>query len=141
MEDNDTNQSHDDVISLVALIQNTIVGHICFSPVTIESKAKKQSGEWGSHQWQYCLPFRDRELALNWFEAALLEWKKAFPFIIVLGHASYYLRFAFEPASHYRIRCEWDVPDTAFMILLLDESQMRESAGIARYLPEFAEAI
>jgi len=67
--------------------------------------------------------------------------KKAFPFIIVLGHASYYLRFAFEPASHYRIRCEWDVPDTAFMILLLDESQMRESAGIARYLPEFAEAI
>jgi len=58
------------------------------------------------------------------------------PFLV-----SYYPRFGFEPASHYRIRCEWNVPDTAFMILLFDESQMRESAGLAQYLPEFAEAI
>jgi hypothetical protein len=55
--------------------------------------------------------------------------------------ASYYPRFGFEPASHYRIQCEWDVPDTAFMILLLDESEMHESTGLARYLPEFAEAM
>jgi len=55
--------------------------------------------------------------------------------------ASYYPRFGFEPASHYKIRCEWNVPDTAFMILLLNEFEMRESAGLARYLPEFAEAI
>jgi len=51
------------------------------------------------------------------------------PFLV-----SYYPRFGFEPASHYRIRCEWNVPDTAFMILLLDEPQMRKSAGLARYL-------
>jgi len=66
-------KSSNDLISLVAVAQNTIVGHIFFSPVTIESKAKKQSGEWGSPQWQYCLPTRDKELALNWFETALRE--------------------------------------------------------------------
>jgi hypothetical protein len=55
--------------------------------------------------------------------------------------ASYYPRFGFDSASHYRIQCEWDVPDTAFMILLLDESEMHESTGLARYLPEFAEAM
>jgi len=67
--------------------------------------------------------------------------KKGLPFIIVLGHTSYYPRFGFEPASHYGIRCEWDVPDTVFMILLLDESRMHASVSLARYLPEFAEAM
>jgi len=40
-------QSRDDLISLVASIQNTIVGHILFSPATIESKAKKTIRERG----------------------------------------------------------------------------------------------
>jgi putative acetyltransferase len=63
------------------------------------------------------------------------------PFIIVLGHPEYYPRFGFEPASRHGIRSEWEVPDEAFMILSLSKSQMRDMSGIAKYRPEFAEAV
>jgi putative acetyltransferase len=135
-------RSSNDLISLVAVIKSTIVGHIFFSPVTIESKANKTIRGMGLAPMAVLPAFQRQgvgtELVRDGIERVR---KKDFPFIIVLGHASYYPRFGFEPASHYRIRCEWDVPDTAFMILLLDESRMRESAGLARYLPEFAQAM
>jgi putative acetyltransferase len=45
----------------------------------------------------------------------------------------------FELANRCGIRCEWEVPDEAFMILVLDESEMQGSSGVARYRPEFSE--
>jgi len=134
-------RSCNDLISLVALIKRTIVGHICFSPATIESKVKTIQGM-GLAPMSVLPAFQRQGIGTELVRDGIERVKKkGFPFIIVLGHASYYPRFGFEPASHYGIRCEWDVPDSAFMILLLDESQMRESAGLARYLPEFAEAM
>jgi putative acetyltransferase len=61
------------------------------------------------------------------------------PFIIVLGHPAYYPHFGFTPASQYGIRCEWDVPDGAFMIRLLDPEVMADVSGLAKYRPEFHE--
>ena len=60
------------------------------------------------------------------------------PFVIVIGHSTYYPRFGFVPASRYRISCEWEVPDEAFMILVLDETKMAGVSGLARYRQEFA---
>jgi putative acetyltransferase len=135
-------QSCNDLISLVAVAQNTIVGHIFFSPVTIESKAKKTILGMGLAPMAVLPAFQRQGVGTELVRDGIARVrKKGLPFIIVLGHASYYPRFGFEPASHYGIRCEWEVPDTAFMILLLDESQMHDSAGLARYLPEFAEAM
>jgi len=62
-------------------------------------------------------------------------------FVVVLGHPQYYPRFGFERASRYGIRSEWQVPDEAFMILMLDESEMRSVSGVAKYRLEFAEAL
>jgi putative acetyltransferase len=63
------------------------------------------------------------------------------PFIMVLGHPEYYPRFGFEPASHRRIRSQWEgVPDEAFMILILNENAMSGVHGVARYRGEFDEA-
>jgi putative acetyltransferase len=61
--------------------------------------------------------------------------------VIVLGHADYYPRFGFEPASRYGVRSEWEVPDEAFMILVLNESVVQGISGVARYRPEFVEAV
>ena len=63
------------------------------------------------------------------------------PFVIVLGHADYYPRFGFEPATHFGIRSEWEVPDEAFMILVLDDSELNGISGVAKYRAEFAEAM
>jgi putative acetyltransferase len=60
------------------------------------------------------------------------------PFIIVVGHADYYPRFGFRPASEHGIKCEWDVPDDVFMLLVLDETKMEGLSGLARYRHEFS---
>ncbi len=59
------------------------------------------------------------------------------PFVIVLGHPGYYPRFGFERASAHGIRCQWPVPDEAFMIRVFSPLAMAGAAGVARYRPEF----
>jgi putative acetyltransferase len=63
------------------------------------------------------------------------------PFIVVLGHPAYYPRFGFRPAAASRIRCRWDVPEDAFMVLPLDELRMKGVAGLADYRPEFSQLL
>jgi hypothetical protein len=60
------------------------------------------------------------------------------PFVVVVGHANFYPRFGFRPASIYGITCEWEVPDEAFMVLTLDHSKMNDVSGLAQYRPEFS---
>ena len=134
-------QSGDDLISLVAIIQNKIAGHILFSPATIEGKDKTIRGM-GLAPMAVLPEYQRQGIGAELIRTGIERVKKAgYPFVIVLGHAEYYPRFGFEPASRYGIRCEWEVPDNAFMILVLNESEMQQSAGLARYQPEFAEAM
>jgi putative acetyltransferase len=44
----------------------------------------------------------------------------------------------FVTASHHGIRCQWEVPDEAFMLLPLDPSRLQGMSGLARYRDEFA---
>jgi putative acetyltransferase len=60
------------------------------------------------------------------------------PFIIVVGHADYYPRFGFRPASEHGIKCEWEVPDDVFMLLVLDQAKMEGVSGLAGYRHEFS---
>ena len=60
------------------------------------------------------------------------------PFIIVVGHANFYPRFGFKPASTCGITCEWEMPDDVFMVLALDHARMAGISGLAKYRPEFS---
>jgi len=61
---------------------------------------------------------------------------------VVLVHPNYYPRFGFLPASRYGIRCQWaGVPDSAFMILVFEETVLKGVSGIARYRDEFEQAV
>ena len=56
--------------------------------------------------------------------------------VLVLGHATYYPRFGFTPASGYGIRPPFDVPDEAMMALALDDTRP-VPAGTLRYPAAF----
>lgn len=43
--------------------------------------------------------------------------------VVVLGHAEYYPRFGFTPASRWQIRAPFEAPDEAMMALALDPAQ------------------
>lgn len=53
------------------------------------------------------------------------------------GHAEYYPRFEFAPASRWGIKCPFEVPDEAFMALELQPNALANTAGTVKYPPAF----
>ncbi|MEV5989636.1 N-acetyltransferase [Streptomyces sp. NPDC052051] len=56
--------------------------------------------------------------------------------VLVLGHAGYYPRFGFTPASRFGIRAPFDVPDEAMMAMALDGTRP-VPAGTIQYPAAF----
>jgi putative acetyltransferase len=130
-----------DLLSLVAMRQNEIVGHILFSPVIVESESRTIQGM-GLAPLAVSPQYQRQGIGSELIRAGIAELKsRRCPFVIVLGHPQYYPRFGFEPASRFGIRSEWQVPDEAFMILILNESKTQGISGVAKYRLEFAETI
>ena len=132
----------DDLLSLVAVHDGEVVGHVLFSPATIEGDQQVIRGV-GLAPMAVLPDHQRKGIGSKLIGAALaILGDRQCPFVIVLGHPEYYPRFGFEPASKYGIRCQWEgVPDEAFMLLVLDESVVRGVSGVARYRDEFDEAM
>lgn len=128
------------LLSLVAIVEDQLVGHILFSPVTIESDRGISKGM-GLAPMAIIPDYQRRGIGSELVRSGLAMLKDTTcPFVIVLGHPEYYPRFGFERASKYGIRSQWDgVPDDAFMILVLDDSAMYGISGVAKYRNEFDE--
>ncbi len=123
------------LLSLVATLNDRVVGHIMYSPVSIDGK-----GRGAALGPMAVIPERQRQgIGSKLIEAGNQKLKDAgCPFIIVVGHADYYPRFGFRPASEHGIKCEWDVPDDVFMLLVLDQAKMEGVSGLAKYRHEFS---
>jgi putative acetyltransferase len=90
-----------DVLSLVAESDGEIVGHILFSPVTIEDGSQSRQGMGLAPV--AVTPDRQRQGIGSELVQAGLEIlrKQRCPFVIVVGHPAFYPRFGFVPASRY----------------------------------------
>ena len=130
------------LLSLVALAGGRVVGHILFSPVTIEGTFGILKGM-GLAPMAVLPEFQRKGVGSELVQTGIeILNKSKCPFIIVLGHPEYYPRFGFERASLYGIKSQWEgVPDPAFMILWLYRTMIDHVSGVARYRDEFNEAI
>ena len=122
------------LLSLVAIVDGEVVGHIMYSPATINQTTGAALGPMS------VLPeFQRQGIGSRLAEAGNQRLKEqGCPFIIVVGHAEYYPRFRFTPASKHGIRCEWDFPDDVFLIAVLDSAKMQNVSGLAKYRHEFS---
>jgi putative acetyltransferase len=57
--------------------------------------------------------------------------------VVVVGHPEYYPKFGFVPAKEKGLRCEYTVPDEAFMVLELESGALEECVGMVKYRSEF----
>ncbi|HEY0158032.1 MAG TPA: N-acetyltransferase [Thermoanaerobaculia bacterium] len=123
-------------LSLVAEEGGEIAGHICFTPVTMEDSLAACA----ALAPMAVLPGHQREgIGSRLVEAGLEECRRdGFGLVVVLGHPEYYPRFSFRPASSFGLRCEYDVPDPAFMALELTPGAADGVQGLARYHAAFA---
>ncbi len=128
--------------SLVAVAEGAIVGHILFSPATIETDRGPVEGMGLAPM--AVRPGRQRQgIGSSLVRRGLdLLRERSCPFVIVLGHPEFYPRFGFERACQYDLQSQWEgVPDEAFLVRFFDESLKPHVGGIARYRDEFDQAM
>jgi putative acetyltransferase len=122
------------LLSLVAVKQGRIVGHIMYSPARVGSVQGAAIGPIAVVPEE-----QSHDIGTKLVEEGN-EWvaRNGYPLIVVVGHPKFYPRFGFRPASSYRITSEWELPNEVFMVLPLDDVQMAASAGAAICRPEFS---
>ena len=125
------------VVALVVEVGGDLVGHIVFSPVTVEhSRGRRLLGlapmaVAPGHQRQGIGSRLVRE-GLARCRATGVDGA------VVLGHAEYYPRFGFVPAARFGLRSEYDVPADVFMAIELDNGSLDGVSGLVRYHAAFA---
>jgi putative acetyltransferase len=128
-------------VSLVAEIDATVVGHILFTPVTVDVSPDLVG--MGLAPMAVDPDFQLRGIGSALVVTGLETLRaKGCPFVIVLGHPEFYPRFGFELASAHCLTSQWEgVPDEAFMVCVFDAEALDGVSGIARYRDEFDAAM
>ena len=124
------------LISLVAELQGAVVGHILFSPITIEGHPELALMGLAPMAVQ---PAQQRKGTGSALVRAGLEQCRgsAIDAVFVLGHPRYYPRFGFQPSARFAIRSDYDVPEEVFMVIELRPGSLTGVNGIARYHDAF----
>lgn len=129
-------------LSLVALQDGQVVGHILFSPVNLEPREapKAPFPRIAGLAPMAVLPdLQRRGIGSSLIERGLEACREeGFDAVVVLGHPEYYPRFGFEPAARRGITSEYPVPDEVFMVLELRPGALEGWSGLVQYRPEFA---
>jgi putative acetyltransferase len=127
------------LVSLVAEVDGRVVGHILFSPVSLNEHAHLNLMGLGP---MAVAPDRQR----GGIGSALVRAGLArctglgCRAVVVIGHPEYYPRFGFAPADRYSLRCEYDVPKDVFMVMELETGALTGASGLVRYDDTFADA-
>jgi putative acetyltransferase len=128
-------------ISLVAVLETAVVGHIAFSPVEIASE-KSSFGALTLAPVAVLPTHQNKGIGSQLVIAGLEECRRLGHEIVVLaGHPNYYPRFGFVPAYAKGIGCEFEVPDEAWMITELKQGALAGRQGKVKFQPEFREAM
>ena len=135
----DALRGSDGAVSLVAIVEDRVVGHILFTPVQIDDAAPHAPA--AGLAPLAVLPEHQRHGIGSALVRAGLDGCRArgCGFVVVLGHPEYYPRFGFVQASTAGLACEYPVPDEAFMVLELQAGALGAARGVVRYRPEFSQ--
>ncbi len=125
------------ILSLVAVEGEEIVGHLLFSPVTIEGEGEKH--EVVALAPLAVLPSHQKKgIGKRLTEEGLKQLKEiGIPAVIVFGHPEYYPAFGFLPAREFGLTCEYPEAGDAFMALELEPGWLADKKGLARHHPVF----
>jgi putative acetyltransferase len=143
------------IVSLVAREGAEVVGHIFFTPVTVEPGAA-EAGEPSATDrerpahaapWSAIalgpmavLPNRQRQGIGSALVTAGLEacGQRGDTVVCVLGHPGFHPRSGFLPALPLGLPCEFPVPEEVFMVAELVAGSLGGRHGLVRYHPRFS---
>ncbi len=125
------------IASLVAVIDDAVVGHILFSPVTHSSQPDTRVMALAP---MAVAPERQRHgIGSALVREGIAACRRLDVVgVVVIGHPEYYPRFGFVRASSFGFTTTYDVPDEAFMALELESGALRGKEGMIQFHPAFA---
>jgi putative acetyltransferase len=124
-------------VALVAEVGGAVVGHILFTPVTVEGDASATDGA-GLAPVAVLPQFQRRGVGSQLVRDGLDACRRAgHSFAVVLGHSDYYPRFGFVRAAPLGLGNEYGAGD-AFMAMELRPGGLPRKGGLVKYAPEFA---
>ncbi len=125
-------------ISLVATLDDRVIGHVLFTPVAIEPFVAVRVA--GLAPMSVRPAYQRGGVGTQLVHAGIDECRqRGYAAIVLVGHPEYYPRFGFVPAHTKGLECEFPVPQDAFMVLQLNTSAFDGVSGLVRYRPEFAD--
>ena len=125
-------------LSLVATIDNKIVGHILFSKIKIEDNKQNEFESLALAPMAVKPEIQKKGIGGQLIRAGLDKARELnFKSVIVLGHKHYYPKFGFVPTNKWDIKSPFDAPTEAFMGIELIEDGLKNKSGTVKYPKEF----
>jgi putative acetyltransferase len=123
-------------VSLVAVLEDRVVGHVLFSPVSVEPSTNSARGA-GLAPVAVRPEHQRRGIGTALIEQGIADCRRAaFDFIVVVGAPEYYHRFGFRRALPAGLTNEYGV-DEEFMVIELRPGSLSGLRGLVKYSPEF----
>ena len=125
-------------LSLVATIDNRIVGHILFTKIKVVDDKQNEFDSLALAPMAVKPDIQKKGIGGQLIRAGLKKAKELnFKSVIVLGHRHYYPKFGFVPTNKWNIKSPFDVPTEAFMGIELIEDGLKYVNGTVKYPKEF----
>ena len=125
------------LISLIAVLDGEVVGHIFFSPVSVESESSRFTAL-GLAPMAVLPEYQRRGIGTELVREGLKACDRlGYDLVFVVGHPDYYPRFGFKPARQMGFDCEYGVPDEVFMVAELKPGAASKRNAMVRYMPQF----
>ena len=124
-------------LSLVAELDNQLLGHILFTKIKIVNK-EKETESLALSPMAVRADFQKQGIGGQLIREGLKRAAQfGFESVIVLGHAGYYTKFGFEATTKWNIRAPFDVPSEVFMGIELIPHALKNVSGVVQYPKEF----
>lgn len=120
-------------LSLVAEKDKQVVGQILLTKVCVKDKEKKYDSL-ALAPVSVAPEYQHQGIGGMLISKAHTEAQRlGFSSVILLGHAEYYPRFGYRPASLYGIYLPFEVPDDNCMAIELKEKALESVSGVVEY--------
>lgn len=124
-------------LSLVAELDSQVVGHIMFTPMTIQD-GRKEHHSLALGPVAVSPSYQNQGIGHSLINEGIARAKiLGYGSIIVLGHPNYYTKFGFQEASRWKIGLDANFSSDYLFALELKEGELDRISGIVKYCDPF----